>query len=64
MLPVENLPPLVLGPLMIVAGVSISVPASQADDVQLRALLLGLLLVAGGVAVTAFGLWKKSQKSE
>ena len=62
LLPWEKLPPLILGPLMILIGVVVFlVPEIKDPTKQLESLLWGIGLVVGGIAVTAYGLWKQTR---
>ena len=62
LLPWEKLPPLILGPLMILIGVVVFlVPEIKDPTKQLESLLWGIGLVVCGIAVTAYGLWKQTR---
>jgi len=60
LLPWERLPPLILGPLMLVVGIFVFLIPEQADPEKHRkALLWGVAYVVAGVAVTGYGIWKQ-----
>jgi uncharacterized membrane protein len=58
-LPWEKLPPLVLGPLLIVAGIFVFLlPDAKSPEKWLEALVWGIACVVVGLALTAYGTWK------
>jgi uncharacterized membrane protein HdeD (DUF308 family) len=63
LLPWENLPALILGPFMILVGVFVFlVPEVQDPAKRLDSVFWGLGYVAAGIAVTAYGIWKRSKE--
>lgn len=65
LLPWEKLPPLILGPLLILIGVFVFlVPEIREPSKQLENLLWGAGLVAGGIAITAYGAWKQTRNQK
>ncbi len=61
LLPWEKLPPLILGPLLILVGVLVLFADSKPAE-QLESLLWGIGAVVGGVVVTAYGVIKECRK--
>ena len=58
LLPFEKLPPLVLGPLMILFGIiAFLVPYIKNFSKELEDLIWSVVIIAGGIAVTAYGIW-------
>jgi hypothetical protein len=66
-LPWEKLPPLVLGPLMVCAGVSLffigdsHIHSTSGDFARVGSMVF---LVVGGICVLAYGLYMKLRKPE